>query len=142
MGFRENRYGPVLITAVTGFLVRIGVRALRNSRTESTKSATASTVKQSAQRLDGTGEHFHRPHGVETEASENGGQVDYRCSGEHDHALVAGNCSVFRHLRLPATVFRLLVHASSGRATARLAVYYGQRSRCAGLLPARADADR
>src|SRR5438093_8568898 len=113
MGFRENRYGPVLITAVTGFLVRIGVRALRNSRTESTKSATASTVKQSAQRLDGTGEHFHRPHGVETEASENGGQVDYRCSGEHDHALVGGDCSTFGHLGIPATVFTSWCSGSS-----------------------------
>src|SRR5947208_17146089 len=44
MGFRENRYGPVVMTAVTGFLVRIGVRARRTSRTERTNSATASRI--------------------------------------------------------------------------------------------------
>src|SRR6059058_5790463 len=44
MGLRENRYGPVAMTAVTGFLVRIGVRAFRNSRTESTNSTTARRV--------------------------------------------------------------------------------------------------
>src|SRR5437016_11237415 len=65
----------------------------------------------SAYRLDGGRYHSRRPDGVEPEARQDGHQVDYRWSGERDYSLVGGDCSACRHVRVPATMFCLLVHA-------------------------------